>query len=123
MKASRRTAERRAGRTNRGQGCRTVRDDRHGWAGRHGKLMENRRGMGMEQAGRADREDRRVETGRGQAGKTFKENKRAFDGKWAGRGRQADQRSQADGTEKDRHAGQDTQRGKADGMEEGSHAG
>jgi hypothetical protein len=30
-----------------------------------------------------------VGTGRGQAGKTFKEDKRWFRGKWAGRGRQA----------------------------------
>ncbi len=55
----------------------------HGHSWRTGGGDGNRAGRQGTQRGQ------RVGTGRGQAGKTFKENKRGFDGKWAGRGRQA----------------------------------
>jgi hypothetical protein len=57
-------------------------EGRHAWT-----LMDigGGGGTGIEQAGRPLREDRRVRTGRGQAGKTFKENRRGLDKKWAGR--------------------------------------
>jgi hypothetical protein len=58
--------------------------------------VEQEGGTGIEQAGRALREDRWVRTGKGQAGKTFEENKRVV-----GReiGRQDYTRGQADSTE------------------------